>query len=151
MKPGPVIYLPESTVGIQLKTTQIQDYNNYIRVKAPSQNVNLRETGKVDSPKKLLPNDIMQNMLRLSKQVIQSEVDQNMLGYADGYKATQKRQFQQILINLDFEQTTIMEFQTRLKYYHLIMRRNCSIFYQNHKSHHSTVEEMMMFKKIILI
>jgi hypothetical protein len=56
LKPGPVIYLPESKVGPQLKITEIMDYNNYIKVKAPSQNGNLRETSKVDYSKKVLSN-----------------------------------------------------------------------------------------------
>jgi len=91
MNPGPVIYLPESTVGPQLKTTEIQDYNNYIKVKAPSQNVNIRETTKFNNSKK---EEILLNSLRVSKEGVPKDTDQSMLGYADSYKAAQKRHFQ---------------------------------------------------------
>ena len=63
------------------------DYNNYIKVKAPSQNGNLRETSKVDYSKKVLSNKNQQKMFHNSKEGVPNEIDQNMLGFAESYKA----------------------------------------------------------------
>ena len=77
MQPGPVIFLPDSVTGPDLKTIEIKDFSQYIKAKRPSQIVICKETRGAD----------------YSKEVSPIKIDQNLLKYEKEYKAVRQRQF----------------------------------------------------------
>jgi len=62
------MFLPDSLTGSDLKTIEIEDFSNYIKVKRPSQIVIIKEMRGEDYCKEVSSNKIDQNLLKYEKE-----------------------------------------------------------------------------------